>query len=99
MIFKREGFFAQRHNDPRYLAAELLSTVYSDGEVDPELQDISGEQLKRGADETNGVTLNLHPRGFCEQQPSAFPDVSVCHTNTESYKNNQYSRRVLDTEH
>lgn len=60
VIFKREGFFIQRHNDTRDLAAEFLSTVYSDGEVDPELQDISGEQLKRGADKTKGVTLNPH---------------------------------------
>ncbi|PFX12704.1 PiggyBac transposable element-derived protein 1 [Stylophora pistillata] len=76
-----------KHNDTRDLAAAFLSTVYSDSEVDPELQDISGEQLKRGADKTKGITLNLHPRGFCEQQRSAFPDVRVCHPNVESYKN------------
>ena len=27
MICKREGFFIQRHNDPRDLTAELLRTV------------------------------------------------------------------------
>ncbi|PFX14079.1 hypothetical protein AWC38_SpisGene21797 [Stylophora pistillata] len=100
-------------NDPRDLAAELLSTVYGDVEVDTVLQDISGEQLKRGADRAKGARLNLHARGFCEQQRSAFPDVKVCHPNAESYKNiepqqiyrmhqneknSQYSRRVLEIE-
>ncbi|PFX14076.1 hypothetical protein AWC38_SpisGene21799 [Stylophora pistillata] len=50
VICKREGFFIQRHDDPRDLVAELLSAVYVDGEVDPFLQDISEEQLIRGAD-------------------------------------------------
>ena len=49
MICKREGFFIQRHDDPRDLVAELLSAVYGDDEVDPFLQDISEAQLIRGA--------------------------------------------------
>ncbi|PFX27071.1 hypothetical protein AWC38_SpisGene8209 [Stylophora pistillata] len=105
--------FIKRQNDPRDLAAELLSTVYGDVEVDPVPPDISGEQLKRGADKAKGARLNLRARGFCEQQRSAFPDVRVCDPNAESYKNivpqqiyrmhkneknSQYSRRVLGIE-
>ena len=48
MICKRGGFITQRHNDKRDLEADLLSMVCSDVEIEPVLQDISGEQLGRG---------------------------------------------------
>ena len=49
MICKRGGFVTQRHNELRDLEAELLSMVCSDVEIEPVLQDISGEQLGRGS--------------------------------------------------
>ena len=50
MIFKRGGSFViQRHNELRDLEADLLSIVCSDVEVEPILQDISGEQLNEGS--------------------------------------------------
>ena len=49
MICKRGGFVIQRHNELRDLEAKLLNTICSDVEVEPLLQDISREQLNRGA--------------------------------------------------
>ena len=45
MICKLGGFVIQRHNKLRDLEAELLSTVCSDVETEPALQDISEEQF------------------------------------------------------
>ena len=47
MICKRGGFVIQHHNELRDLKADLLSTVCSDVQVEPVLQDITEEQLSR----------------------------------------------------
>ena len=114
MICKLGGFVIQRHNELRDREAELLSTVCSDVETEPVLLDISGEQLSRGSNKAQDVRLDIHARGFWEQQRSAFSDVRVCHPNAESHKDLKpqqiyrthenekkrlYSRRVLDIEH
>ena len=113
MICRRGGFVIQRHNELRDLEAALQSTVCSDVEVEAVLQDISEEQLSRGANKAQDVRLDIHARGFWEHQRSAFFDVRVCHPNDESYKDlesqkiyrmhenekkRQYSTRVLDIE-
>jgi len=49
MICKRGGFVTQCHNELRDLEAELLNMVCTDVEIEPVLQDISGEQLGRGS--------------------------------------------------
>ena len=49
MICKLGGFITQRHNELRALEAEFLSMVCSDVEIEPVLQDISGEHLNRGS--------------------------------------------------
>ena len=49
MICKRGGFVIQRHNELRDLGAELLSTVCKDVQVEPVLQQVTGETLNRGA--------------------------------------------------
>ena len=49
MICRRGGFVIQRHNEIRDLEAELLGTVCKDVEVEPLLQQISGETLNNGA--------------------------------------------------
>ena len=108
------GFVIQRHNELRYLEADLLSTVCSDVEVEPVLQDITEEQHSRGSNRAQDARLDIRARGFWDPQSSAFFDVRVCHPNAESYrdqapqqiyrihendKKRLYSRRVLDAEH
>ena len=113
MICKRGGFVTQRHNELRDLEAELLNMVCTDVEIEPVLQDISGEQLGRGSNRAPDARLDIHARGFWENQRSAFFDVRVCHPNADSYrdlelqqiyrnheneKKRLYARRVLDIE-
>ena len=113
MICKRGGLVTQRHNELRDLEAELLNMVCTDVEIEPVLQDISGEQLGRGSNRAPDARLDIHARGFWENQRSAFFDVRVCHPNADSYrdlelqqiyrnheneKKRLYARRVLDIE-
>ena len=76
----------QRHNELRDLAAQLLSLVCSDVEIEPVLKDISSEHLNRGSNKALDARLDIHARGFWERHRSAFFDVRVCHLNAESYR-------------
>ena len=49
MICKRGGFVIQRHNELRDLEAEMLHMVCNGVEIETVLQDITGEELNRGA--------------------------------------------------
>ena len=82
MICKRGGFVTQRHNELRDLEADLLSMVCSDVEIEPVLQDISGEQLGRGSNRAPDARLDIHARGFWENQRSAFFDRYTAITRT-----------------
>ena len=55
-------------------------------EVEPVLQDITGEELNRGANATLDEWLDIVAWGFWERQRSAFFDVRVCHLNADSYR-------------
>ena len=66
MICKLGGFITQRHNELRDLIAEFLSMVCSDVEIEPVLQDISGEHLNRGSNKPQDAKLDIHARGFWE---------------------------------
>ena len=104
----------QRHNELRDIEAELRNMVCSDVQTEPVLQDITGEQLSRGANKAPEARLDIHARGFWERQRSAFFDVRVCHPNADSYqdlepqqiyelheneKKRLYGARVIEVEH
>ena len=87
--------------------------VCTDVEIEPVLQEITGEELNRGANKAPDARLDGHARGFWDRQQSAFFDVRVCHPNADSYrelspkhifqlheneKKRQYSRRGLEEE-
>ena len=72
MICRRGGFIIQRHNEVRDLEAEMLNMVCYDVEVEPVLQEISGEQLPRGVNKAPNARLDIHARGFWDRQSSAF---------------------------
>ena len=86
MIFKRGGFIIQRHNELRDLEAQMLNLVCHDVEVEPVLQEITGESLARGSNTAPDARLDIHARGFWFRQGPTFFDVRVCHPNSESYK-------------
>ena len=113
MVCRHGGLIIQRHNEIRDLEAEMLRMVSTDVEIEPVLQEITGEELNRGANRAPDARLDIHARGFWDRQQSAFFDVRVCHPNADSYrelspkqifqlheneKKRQYSRRVLEVE-
>ena len=87
----------------------------SDVEIEPVVQDISGEHFNRGSNKAQDARLDSNARRFWESHRwSAFFDVRACHPNAVSYrhlkpqqiyriheneKKRVYSRRVLDVEH
>jgi len=56
----------QRHNEIRDLEAELLGTVCKDVEVDPLLQQLSGETLNNGANTSPDARLDIPVLGATE---------------------------------
>ena len=64
MICRRGGFIIQRHNEVRDLEAEMLNMVCYDVEVEPVLQEITGEMLPRGVNKAPDARLDIHARGF-----------------------------------
>ena len=47
MVCRLGGFVIQRHNEIRDMETELLSMVCNDVEIEPVLQEITGEDLNR----------------------------------------------------
>ena len=113
MVCQRGGFIIQRHNELRDLKAGMLRIVCNDVEVEPVLQEVTGETLNHGANKASDASLDIHSRGFWERQRSAFLDVRVYHPNADSYrdlnpkqiykkhendKKRQYAERVMEIE-
>ena len=87
MICMPGGYIIQRHNKIRNLEAEILQAVRTDVEIEPVLQEVTGEVLPSGANKAPDARLDVSARGFWAREQSAFFDVSVCHSNADSYKN------------
>ena len=83
MVCQRGGFIIQRHNELRDLETEM---VCNDVEVEPVLQEVTGDTLNHGANKAPDARLDIHARYFWERQRSAFFDVRVCHANADSCK-------------
>ena len=86
MICQRGGLVIQCHNEIRDLQAELLDMVCYDVKVEPPLQPITGEELARGTHQAPDARLDVHCRGCWERQSAAFFDITVCHPNTDWYR-------------
>ena len=67
MVCKEGGFIIQRHNELRDLEADLLSMVCNDVEIEPQLQDVTGEQLSSGSNLAKEARLDIYACGFWEQ--------------------------------
>ena len=72
MICKRGGLIIQRHNELRDLEAELLSMVCNGDETEPVLQDITGEDLNRGANTTPVARLDIVAKGILGEAEVGF---------------------------
>ena len=53
MICMRVGYITQRHNEIRDLEAEILRAVCTNVEMEPVLQEVTGEVLPRGANKAS----------------------------------------------
>jgi len=82
----RGGFIIQRHDELRDSEAETLRMVCNDVEVEPVLQEVTGETLNHGANKAPDARFDIHARGFWERKRSAFFDVRMCHPNAGSYR-------------
>ena len=72
MVFQRGGFVIQRRNELRDLEAEMLRIVCNDVEVEPVLQEVTGETINHGANKAPDARLDIHARGFWERPYSTF---------------------------
>ena len=75
MVCRYGGLIIQRHSEIRNLGAEMLRMVCTDVEIEPVLQEITGEELNGGANKALDARLDVHARGFWDRQQSALFDV------------------------
>jgi len=109
MVCRHGSFIILRHNEQRDLEADMLSMVCNDVEIEPVLQEFTGESLPSGTNRAPNTHLAIHARGFWERQRSAFSN----YANTDSYrdldlkqmykqhendKRRLYTQRVMDME-
>ncbi|PFX18036.1 hypothetical protein AWC38_SpisGene17612 [Stylophora pistillata] len=64
MTGRNGEFVILRHNEIRDLEAELLSTVCKDVEIEPPLQQITGEVLNNGTNPSQDARFDILARGF-----------------------------------
>ena len=83
-VYQRGGLVIQRNNEIRDLQAKLLDMICYDLQVEPALQPITGEELARGTNQAPDARLDIHCRGFWEQQRAAFFHTRVCYPNADS---------------
>ena len=84
MVFQRGGFIIQRHNELRDLEAGMVSMVCNDVEVEPVLQEVTGETINHGANKAPDARLDIHSRCFWERPYSTFGCVTLMQTLTET---------------
>ena len=84
MVSRKGEFIIQRHNELRDLEADLLNTVCHDAQVEPVLQEITGEVLTRGTNPASDARLEVNDRGFWDRQSYAFFGVRVFHPNIQT---------------
>ena len=59
----------------------------TDVEMEPVLQEVTGEVLPRGTNKAPDGRLNTRVRGFWAREQSVFFDVRVCRPNADLYRN------------
>ena len=109
---KKGGFVIIRHNNIRDFEANLLKKVCSDVEIEPQLQNVHGEQIEGLVGDESRP--DIRARGFWRNGQNAYFDVRVTNTNSrsqvntpvenilkkhENEKKRHYNRRIMDIEH
>ena len=63
MMRRRGGFIIQRHNELRDLEADMLNIVFHPVQVEPVLQEITGEVLTRDTNQAPDARFDVHGIG------------------------------------
>ena len=111
---KKGGFVTQRHNEFRDLTANLLSEVCHDVQIEPPLNELTGESMTlKPANKTAEARLDVSARDVWTKGQRAFLDVRVfhllarwysgqslnqCYITNEKEKKRAYNERVLQIE-
>ena len=77
MSSTKGAYIHQRHNEMRDLLAKIATEVSSDVEVEPHLQELTGEQLPASSNTQDEARLDLSIRGFWQRGEWAFFDVRI----------------------
>ena len=109
------GYIYARHDGVRDLIGEIAREISNDVEIEPHLQELTGEQLgNTRSNESKEARLDLSVRGFWQRGERAFFDVRIfnpfapTHVNkdlnsvfrsNEKEKKRSYGRRVVEVEH
>ena len=115
MICKKGGFVSLRHNELRDITSEMLAEVCKDVKKEPELQPLTGEELRyKTANTDQRARLDLSARDFWNRGERAFFDIRVfdpvapsyinqsleaAHKRQENDKRRCYEERVINVEH
>ena len=115
MSCKKGGFITIRHNDLRDLTANLLTDIWRDVDIEPQLLPVTGETFENGtANTSNEARVDIKSRGFWVIGQEAFFDVRVfdpnanrylnkalpqCYIQKEKGKKRQYNEKVLEIDH
>ena len=109
---KKGGFVIISHNNVRDFEANLMKKVYSDVELEPQLQAIHGEQIDGLAGDN--ARPDIRARGVWRHGQNAYFDVRITNTNAQSQchltpkrilekhekeKKRQYNSRIMNIEH
>ena len=89
---KKGGFISLRHNQLRNITATLLKEVCKDIQVEPQLQQLTGDILHPSTITGNEARLDICARGFSEAGQMAFFDVRVFNPTAKRYVNQEISK-------
>ena len=115
MNCKKGGFITIRHNDLHDLTANLLTDIWRDVDIEPQLLPVTGETFENGtANTSNEARVDIKSRGFWVIGQEAFFDVRVfdpnanrylnkalpqCYIQKEKGKKRQYNEKDLEIDH
>ena len=109
------GYISMRHNVIRNTTAELLDEVCKDVQLEPKLQELTGERFNLKSTITEDeARLDVSARNFWSQGTKAFLDIRIfnplaksyqgqdlktAHSLNEKQKKRAYNQRIIDVEH
>ena len=88
MNCKKGGFITIRHNDLRDLTANLLTDIWRDVDIEPQLLPVTGETFEnRTANTSNEARGDIRSRAFWVIGRETFFEVRVFDPNANRYLN------------